>query len=84
MRGGERVVEALFTVFPKADLYTLTWNPSRLSSELARRPVTTSPIHRVASAPLVGGRFRALLPFFPVAVESFRLERYSLVVSSSH
>jgi lipopolysaccharide/colanic/teichoic acid biosynthesis glycosyltransferase/glycosyltransferase involved in cell wall biosynthesis len=84
MRGGERVVEALFTVFPKADLYTLTWNPSHLSSALAQRPVTTSPIHRVASAPLVGGRFRALLPFFPAAVEAFRLDRYSLVVSSSH
>jgi lipopolysaccharide/colanic/teichoic acid biosynthesis glycosyltransferase/glycosyltransferase involved in cell wall biosynthesis len=84
MRGGERVVEALCSVFPRADLFTLTWDPERLSPALARRHATTSPIHSVAKAPFVSGRFRALLPLFPLAVESFNLDRYSLVVSSSH
>jgi lipopolysaccharide/colanic/teichoic acid biosynthesis glycosyltransferase/glycosyltransferase involved in cell wall biosynthesis len=84
MRGGERVVEALFGVFPNADLFTLTWDPERLSESLAGRNATTSVIHRVANAPFVSGRFRALLPLFPRAVESFNLERYGLVVSSSH
>jgi lipopolysaccharide/colanic/teichoic acid biosynthesis glycosyltransferase/glycosyltransferase involved in cell wall biosynthesis len=84
MRGGERVVEALCSVFPQADLFTLTWDPERLSPALARRQATTSAIHSVANAPFVSGRFRALLPLFPLAVESFRLDGYSLVVSSSH
>jgi lipopolysaccharide/colanic/teichoic acid biosynthesis glycosyltransferase/glycosyltransferase involved in cell wall biosynthesis len=84
MRGGERVVEALCRVFPQADLFTLTWDPERLSPALAQRRTTTSPIDRLARAPFVGGRFRALLPLFPLAVESFNLDRYSLVVSSSH
>jgi lipopolysaccharide/colanic/teichoic acid biosynthesis glycosyltransferase/glycosyltransferase involved in cell wall biosynthesis len=84
MRGAERVVEALYGVFPRADLFTLTWDPTRLSPALAERHATTSPIHRVANAPFVSGRFRGLLPFFPRAVESFDLDRYSLVVSSSH
>lgn len=84
MRGAERVVEALYGVFPRADLYTLTWDPTRLSPALAARRATTSPIHRVANAPFVGGRFRGLLPLFPRAVESFNLDQYSLVVSSSH
>jgi lipopolysaccharide/colanic/teichoic acid biosynthesis glycosyltransferase/glycosyltransferase involved in cell wall biosynthesis len=84
MRGGERVVEALCKVFPHADLFTLTWDPSRLSPALAERRAKTSLIHCIASAPLVSGRFRALLPLFPLAVESFRLDRYALVVSSSH
>jgi lipopolysaccharide/colanic/teichoic acid biosynthesis glycosyltransferase/glycosyltransferase involved in cell wall biosynthesis len=84
MRGGERVVEALCSVFPQADLYTLTWDPARLSPALARRRATTSAIHSVANAPFVSGRFRALLPLFPLAVESFKLDGYSLVVSSSH
>src|SRR5579859_4638425 len=84
MRGSERVVEVLCRVFPQADVFTLTWDPARLSSALAERRVTTSAIHRVARAPLVRGRFRGLLPFFPLAVESFKLDRYSLVVSSSH
>jgi lipopolysaccharide/colanic/teichoic acid biosynthesis glycosyltransferase/glycosyltransferase involved in cell wall biosynthesis len=84
MRGAERVVEALYRVFPRADLFTLTWDPTRLSPALARQKATTSAIHRVANAPFVSGRFRGLLPFFPRAVESFNLDRYSLVVSSSH
>jgi lipopolysaccharide/colanic/teichoic acid biosynthesis glycosyltransferase/glycosyltransferase involved in cell wall biosynthesis len=84
MRGGERVVEALCSVFPQADLFTLTWDPKRLSPDLARRQATTSAIHSVANAPFMSGRFRALLPLFPLAVESFKLDGYSLVVSSSH
>jgi lipopolysaccharide/colanic/teichoic acid biosynthesis glycosyltransferase/glycosyltransferase involved in cell wall biosynthesis len=84
MRGGERVVEALCSVFPQADLFTLTWDPKRLSPALARREATTSAIHSFANAPFMSGRFRALLPLFPLAVESFKLDGYSLVVSSSH
>jgi lipopolysaccharide/colanic/teichoic acid biosynthesis glycosyltransferase/glycosyltransferase involved in cell wall biosynthesis len=84
MRGSERVVEALCSVFPQADLFTLTWDPDRLSPALARRQATTSAIHSLANAPFMSGRFRALLPFFPLAVESFKLDDYSLVVSSSH
>ena len=84
MRGGERVAEVLCGVFPQADLFTLTRDPARLSPVLAQRRTTTSAIHCVASAPFVSGRFRALLPLFPLAVESFNLDRYALVISSSH
>ncbi|HSY24013.1 MAG TPA: sugar transferase [Polyangiaceae bacterium] len=84
MRGGERVLEVLCGVFPQADLFTLTRDPAALSPVLAGRRATTSPIDRVARAPFVGGRFRGLLPLFPFAVESFKLDDYSLVVSSSH
>lgn len=84
MRGGERVLEAICNVFPGADLFTLTWDPARLSPALAARGATTSAIHRIARAPLVGGRFRGMLPLFPLAVESFNLDAYALVVSSSH
>ena len=84
MRGGERVLEVLCGVFPQADLFTLTRDAAALSPTLAGRRATTSPIDRVARAPFVGGRFRGLLPFFPLAVESFKLDAYSLVVSSSH
>jgi lipopolysaccharide/colanic/teichoic acid biosynthesis glycosyltransferase/glycosyltransferase involved in cell wall biosynthesis len=84
MRGGERVAEVLCRVFPQADLFALTWDPTQLSPALAQRRATTSAIHCVARAPFVSGRFRALLPLFPLAVESFNLNRYALVVSSSH
>jgi lipopolysaccharide/colanic/teichoic acid biosynthesis glycosyltransferase/glycosyltransferase involved in cell wall biosynthesis len=84
MRGGERVAEVLCRIFPQADLFALTWDPARLSPALAQRRATTSAIHCVAHAPFMSGRFRALLPLFPLAVESFNLDRYALVVSSSH
>src|SRR3954471_18694086 len=84
MRGSERVLECLCQLFPQADVFTLRSEPRRLSPLLASRRVTTSFIDRVARAPFMGGRFRALLPLFPLAVEAFRLDRYPLVISSSH
>jgi glycosyltransferase involved in cell wall biosynthesis len=84
MRGGERVVEALCGLFPEAAVFTLRCDRQRLSPVLARRRVTTSFIDRVAQAPLVRGRFRGMLPLFPMAIESFKLDGFKLVISSSH
>ena len=84
MRGGERVLECLCGMFPEADVFTLRCEPGRLSPALAGRRVTTSFIDRLARLPLARGRFRALLPLFPLAVEALPLDRYRLVISSSH
>src|SRR5215467_4748026 len=84
MRGGERVLEALCALYPDADLFTLRYDPDGVSPALARHRVRASFVDRLARAPFVRGRFRGFLPLFPLAVESFRLERYELVISSSH
>jgi glycosyltransferase involved in cell wall biosynthesis len=84
MRGGERVLEALCAMFPAADLFTLRYDPARVSPALSRHNVTTSFIDRWARSPVLGGRFRGLLPLFPMAAESFDLTGYDLVISSSH
>ncbi len=84
MRGGERVLESLCALFPAADLFTLRFDPARVSPALARHKVTTSFIDRWARSPVLGGRFRGLLPLFPLAAESFDLGGYDLVISSSH
>ena len=84
MRGGERVLESLCTLFPTADLFTLRYDSTRVSPLLARHKVTTSFIDGLSRAPFLRGRFRALLPLFPMAAESFRLDGYDLVISSSH
>jgi glycosyltransferase involved in cell wall biosynthesis len=84
MRGGERVVESLCGLFPEAAVFTLRCDRQRISPMLARRRVTTSFIDRLAEAPLVRGRFRAMLPLFPMAIEAFRLDGFKLVISSSH
>jgi glycosyltransferase involved in cell wall biosynthesis len=84
MRGGERVLESLCALFPTADLFTLRYDKAQVSPALAGRNVTTSFIDRVARVPFLRGKFRGLLPFFPLAAESFRLDDYDLVISSSH
>jgi glycosyltransferase involved in cell wall biosynthesis len=90
IRGAEKVLESLSRIYPGADLFTLRYDADgvRLSRELSERPVHTSFVDRLAR--LAGGPsvalagFRLLLPFFPLAIESFRLEEYDLVISSSH
>jgi glycosyltransferase involved in cell wall biosynthesis len=84
MRGGERVLESLSALYPEADLFTLRYDRSKISATLARHRVTTSFVDRLARTSLLGGRFRGLLPLFPLAAESFRLDGYDLVISSSH
>ncbi len=84
MRGGERVLESLCALFPAADLFTLRYDRTQVSPALARHKVTTSFIDKWARTPVLGGRFRGLLPLFPMAAESFRLDGYDLVISSSH
>jgi glycosyltransferase involved in cell wall biosynthesis len=76
MRGGEKVVEALCDLLPEADIFTLFYDPERIS------PVIRS--HRVRASFLQPFRknHRSLLPLMPMAVESFDLRDYDLVVSS--
>ena len=75
-RGGEKVVEALCRLLPDADIFTLFYQPDRVSPEIRRHTVRSSflqPFRR---------RHRFLLPLMPMALESFDLRGYDLVVSS--
>src|SRR5579872_7148451 len=76
MRGGERVLEGLCRVAPQADLFTLFYEPGRVSEGIRGRRVTASwlnPMRRF---------YRSLLPVMPMALESFDLRGYDLVISS--
>jgi glycosyltransferase involved in cell wall biosynthesis len=85
MRGGERVLESLCRLYPRAHVYTLRYDGRDLSPEITSHAVTASFVDRLARAlPLGRAGFRMLLPLFPAAVESFRLDGYDLVISSSH
>jgi glycosyltransferase involved in cell wall biosynthesis len=76
MRGGEKVVEALCGLLPNADIYTLFFAPDRVTSTIRA--------HRVQASFLQPFRkhYRSLLPLMPLALESFDLRGYDLVVSS--
>jgi glycosyltransferase involved in cell wall biosynthesis len=76
MRGGEKVVEALCRLLPQADLFTLFYEPDRVSSTISSHRVHTSFLQPFRK------RYRSLLPLMPMALESFDLRGYDLVVSS--
>jgi glycosyltransferase involved in cell wall biosynthesis len=75
-RGGERVLEAICRLFPEADIFTLFYDPESVSPLIRSRVVHASalnPFRRV---------YRSLLPLMPMALESFDLRSYDLIISS--
>jgi len=85
MRGAENVLESLCRIYPRADVYTLRYDSRHLSPEITSHRVTASFVDTLArKLPLGRAEFRTLLPLFPAAIESFRLDGYDLVISSSH
>jgi glycosyltransferase involved in cell wall biosynthesis len=81
MRGGERVLEALLELHPRAELFTLLHVPGSVSAVIEDRPIHTSFLQRL---PAAAHGYRYLLPLFPRAVESLDLRGFDLVISSSH
>ena len=76
MRGGEKVVEELCRILPQPDIFTLFYDPDRVSPFIRSHKVTASflnPLRR---------HYRSCLPLTPIALEHFDLRGYDLVVSS--
>lgn len=81
MRGGERCLEIFCELFPEADLYTLLHIPGSVSPIIERMAIQTSFIQNL---PFSKRGYRKYLPLFPMAVESFNLKGYDLILSCSH
>lgn len=81
MRGGEKVLESIASLFPEAPIYTLFHFPGSVSQALESHPIHTSFLQK---APGIRRGYRRYLPLFPVAIEELDLTGYDLVVSSSH
>jgi glycosyltransferase involved in cell wall biosynthesis len=82
MRGGEKVLEVLCELLPEADIYTLLHVPGAVSETIARDRITAA--GRIQRLPAAPRTYRWALPLMPGAIESFDLQRYDLVLSSSH
>ncbi len=82
--GAERVLSALLDMFPDAPLYTILYCPSRLPKEfvskLKKRPVITTFLNNLYIPKLRHDLFSF---FMPLAVESWNLNDFDLVISSS-
>jgi glycosyltransferase involved in cell wall biosynthesis len=81
MRGGERCLEAFLDIYPEADIFTLVHIPGTTTARIDARVRGTSFLNRV---PGIAKLYRGLLPLFPLAARSLRLEGYDLVISLSH
>jgi glycosyltransferase involved in cell wall biosynthesis len=79
VRGGERVLQALCRVFPKADIFTLVYDPKGIPDDIKRHRITTSWIQRL---PASTRQYPHYLPLLPLAIEQFDLSGYDLVISS--
>jgi glycosyltransferase involved in cell wall biosynthesis len=79
MRGGERVIERLLTLFPDADIYTHVYDPDAVSGVIRGRTVRTTFVNKVPGA---RRQYQNLLPLMPMALEGLDLSAYDLVISS--
>lgn len=81
MRGGEKVLEALLSLFPEADIHTLLHIPEEVSPLINNRTVHTSFVERL---PWAKKLYRHYLPLFPMAVKTMGNVDCDLLLSSSH
>ena len=85
MRGGERVLESLCRLYPRAPVFTLRYERRAVSATIAAQDVRTAFTDLLARyLPLGSAGFRMLLPLFPKAIESLPLAEFDLIISSSH
>jgi glycosyltransferase involved in cell wall biosynthesis len=81
MRGGEKILEVLAEIFPDADIYTLLYEPEKISPVINKHKVYVSFLQKM---PFVKRFYRYYLPLFPFAIERFELRGYDIVISTSH
>jgi glycosyltransferase involved in cell wall biosynthesis len=80
VRGAERVFLEMCDLWPEADIFTPVYDERGTEGRFAHRNVHTSFLQRLRPT---ARTFRALLPMYPAAIESFKLSGYDLVISSS-
>lgn len=79
-RGGEKVLERILNLFPQAHLYYLFGQPEKVL-KLKHAPLFfPSFLNKV---PFIAKIYKHLLPLLPVAIESFDLTSYELIISTS-
>ena len=80
VRGAERVFLELCAMWPEADIFTAVYDEHGTEGRFAGRNVHSSFLQGLRPS---ARTFRALLPLYPAAIESFDFSGYDLVVSSS-
>ncbi len=79
MRGGERVLEEILSLFPQADIYTHVAVPEAISPAIRQHSITETFIARLPGA---RRHYAKYLPLMPRALEELDLTGYDLIISS--
>lgn len=79
--GAERVFLNLRKIFPKATIYTLLYNKEKMGKYFPGVEVHTSFLQKFPN--FWRQRQKYLLPFIPMASETFDLSNFDLIISSS-
>src|SRR3954451_3843538 len=80
LRGAERVFLEMCEIWPEAPIYTAVYDEDGTEGRFAHRDVRTTFLQRLKPAARPS---RALLPFYPAAIESLDLSEFDVVVTSS-
>lgn len=80
MGGAERLIINFKEIFPDAPIYTSIYNPDKLDDALRNIDVRTSFLQNKRGAK---ENHQKYFPFMPMAFESFDLNEYDIVLSSS-
>jgi len=79
-RGGERVFAEIAKLYPSADIFTLLYDERLFKEVFRERTVFCSPVQKF---PFSNKYNRLYFLFYPLAIRTFDLRGYDLVISSS-
>ncbi len=80
--GAERVFLSLARIFPKAEIFTLLYDEKKMGQYFPGLKINTSFLQKFPK--FWRRRQKYLLPFIPMAPETFDLRNFDLVISSSN
>ena len=81
MGGANRVLDIFAEMYPSADIYALFGEKKNLSNNIQKHNIHFSFLNKI---PFVKYLYRYTFNLWPLAIESFDLSKYDLVISSSH
>jgi len=76
--GAERVLDCFIEMFSKAPIYTIVWDDKKTGGKYRRKDIRTTFIQKM---PFGVKKYKWFLPLMPLAIESFDLKNYDLVLS---
>ena len=79
MRGGEKVIESLTVIFPRAEIITNSYKKSNISNKLSKRITKTTFINKL---PCASSLYQYYLPLYPTALKRIHINSVELVISS--